>query len=126
MDETSLLHDLFKSCHFDLFNLLVGSLLCINPVKVLVLGQNEENRTNRLEKHWLVTIEKLGESPRFEYIVTPDQQVGTLIDLSHGHRTATLDVEVVDVKTKVVDNFVLHRCRVETWANTLGLEQPSE
>lgn len=122
MDKPSLLHHFFEAGNLDFLDLLVRFLLGIYSVKVPVLGQDEEDGADSLKQDWLVTVEKLWKSPCLERVVAPDQKVGTLVDLYYGHCTATLDVQVVDVETKVVDHSVLHRRCVETWADPLGLE----
>lgn len=100
---SSTLHDFLETFHLDLLNALIRPLLCIYAIKKLLLGQNVQYGADSLEHDRLIILKEVWEAPRLERVVAPNQQVWALVDLGHCHRTAALNVEVVDVKTKVVD-----------------------
>ena len=82
-------------------------LLCIDTVQELFLGQNVEYSSDSLEEDRLIVFKEVRETPRLKRVVTPNQQVGALVDLSDSHCTTALHIEVIDVETKVMDCLIL-------------------
>lgn len=109
-----------------MFNALVASQLYVDAVKNLLLCQYVEYTTNCLEEDRWVLVKKFWETPSFEWIVPPDQQIWTFIDLNHRHCTSTFNTQIVDIETKIMDDFVLLFRLVKLRVNVPGFEETSK
>lgn len=119
-----MLHNILEALHFDFFNAFESSLLCVDAIEDVLLRQDIQDSANGLEVDWLVAVEQLGKAPSLEGVVAPDEQVGTLVDLSNCHGGATLHIDVVDIGAEVVNNFVL--ALDEARLNGFRFDQPAK
>lgn len=84
--------------HFNILHLchlLIVLVFTVNPVKILILCQHIQDRSDCLEFYWSIFFKQVWETPCFMTIVAPNQHIRTFIDLYYSHSTPTLHLQVV-------------------------------
>lgn len=122
----SLLHHLIKSFLLNFLDALVISLLSINSIQDLLLGEDVQDRSDGLEDDGWVIVEEVREAPRLERTITPDYQIWTLINLGDGHCASALDIEIINAESKVMNHFILIFSLIQLWVDHLGFQKATE
>lgn len=115
-----MIHCFLKTLHLNLFYAFVGALLRVDAIQDVLSGEDVEDGANCLEMPRLILVKKVWDSPRFERIATPNNQVGALVNLSYSCCTTALHVQVVDIESEVMNDLILSLSFIEIWIHCLG------
>lgn len=118
---TTLIHDLLEAFDLDFVDAFIRPLLSVYSVKDLLLCQNVENGPDSLEVLGLIVLKEVGETPRPERVVAPDDEIGAFVDLGDRHCASALHIQIVDAEAEVMDHLILRQCLVKLWIHSLCL-----